>query len=211
VPSSCDNTGLQGRLAVLHQAIDECTVCADHVPGLVKIQGVRRGEPGKIMIIGQGPGRQEAERRSAFAGQSGTRLDRWLVEAGADPANPRGGIYLTSVTKCVPGPGASMTHMVKNCRRFLLEQLAIIKPSLLVTLGKPAYEQLRVSHDPYEQALCRLFHSESQLLFPGTGFHYALLPWPHPSGLNRWHNEPGNRSRLVASFDLMRPFLRPPE
>jgi uracil-DNA glycosylase len=159
------------------------------------------------MVVGQGPGRAEMKGTMAFAGQSGKTLNNWLVSCGANPENPRASIYFTSVIKCV-GPDKAFHLMAKNCASFLQNQILQIQPSLIITLGKRAYEALRVTNDDYESALCNLSDTNTQVLLTSFGFHYSLLPWPHPSGLNRWHNLQPNRLRLERSFSCVRTFLR---
>jgi hypothetical protein len=43
------------KLAVLHEAINQCYVCSRESIGLEKPQNVKRGDPGRIMVVGQGP------------------------------------------------------------------------------------------------------------------------------------------------------------
>jgi uracil-DNA glycosylase len=90
--------------------------------------------------------------------------------------------------------------MARNSAQFLAKQITIIRPKLLITLGKEAYMTLRFTHEDFELALCKPQRSSDFLLLTYFGFHFFLLPWPHPSGLNRWNNVPGNRERLKSSF-----------
>jgi uracil-DNA glycosylase len=127
-------------LRVLHEEINRCRVCESLVFGFVKPPALDRGEPGKIMIVGQGPGRAEAKHKKAFAGQSGKTLDDWLVQCSADRIHPRRRIYFTSVIKCSSETHADYPVMVHNCLRFLHGQLSTIRPELVVTLGREAFE-----------------------------------------------------------------------
>jgi uracil-DNA glycosylase family 4 len=166
---------------------------------------MERGTPGAIVIVGQEPGRTELKKRKAFSGAAGKRLDSWLRDSGALAVDPREGIYFTSVLKCSCPSTAEFDSMAKNCRPFLVEQLSLIHPKLIISLGKKAYEALGVSPVPYERALFSLWHSREATLFPIAGFHYDLMVWPHPSGLNRLLNEEAHRERLRESFDVLRP------
>jgi uracil-DNA glycosylase family 4 len=159
------------------------------------------------MVVGQAPGNHEFKSKGAFAGPSGRRLNEWLVSCGMPAANPRQGLYLTSVVKCVPPNNRCLARMVRNCRGFLDHQIALIKPSLIITLGRLAYEELRIEEVSYDDALCHTFETKGHLLVSAFGFDYTLLAWPHPSGLNRWHNEPENRSALEASFLIVKHHL----
>jgi uracil-DNA glycosylase len=187
-------------IELLHVRINQCLVCSDVVSGLTKPAAMNRGDIGRIMIVGQAPGNKELKTQEAFSGQSGRRLNEWLVKSGANADNPRKGIYLTAVVKC-SAPPSSFSILAHNCRRFLNEQLRIIQPRLVITLGKEAYEELRFDVEiPFASALCREFHSKDTMFTTPVGFHYTILPWPHPSGRNRWHNDPVNTALLSKSF-----------
>ena len=96
--------------------------------------------------------------------------------------------------------------MASNCGVFLQRQLEIIQPSLVITLGGPAYGVLRLQDDSYSHALCRLYTRQAGgHLFPAP---YDLLVWPHPSPLSRWLNDRENARRLEESFATARPFVQ---
>ncbi len=165
-----------------------------------------RGDAGRVVIIGQQPGKQEIKKGLPFSGKTGQRLDSWLIECGANPLQPREGIYTTSIVKCYGGK-KHLKLMSSNCENFLSEQLRIIKPELIITLGKHAFFAIDVSRQTYAESLCKLYPSKNHILFTNFGFHYIHLPWPHPSGLNRWHNSPSNKKLLTASFEFVKEYL----
>lgn len=194
-------------LALLHREIGLCRVCETQITDFQKPPHLDRGEPGHIIVIGQGPGHAELNATRAFAGQAGRTLDKWLVACGAAADNPRGGIYFTSVIKCV-GSDVQFGLMAANCASFLQRQILEIRPALVITLGKRSFDALTITSEDYNLALCKPFNTADTLLVTAFDFHYSLLHWPHPSGRNRWLNVPGNRDRLNASFDYVRKFLR---
>lgn len=63
------------ELSAIHEEIDRCRRCEPAVEGFQKPLHLDRGDPGKLLIVGQGPGRAELRGTRAFAGQSGTTLD----------------------------------------------------------------------------------------------------------------------------------------
>lgn len=85
-----------------------------------------------VMLIGQAPGRFEDETRRPFVGTSGKLLDHLLRLAGLR----RNKVYVTSVVQFFP-PKNRMPkpEEVSACRKFLLEQIDIIKPRVIVLLG----------------------------------------------------------------------------
>lgn len=194
-------------LADLHVQIDKCTVCSAFVDPFKKPHaGLDRGEGREIFIVGQAPGRTEVSSRRAFSGLSGTRLDQWLVQSGRPRNDPRNGVYLTSVLKCPLNKQSDFKKMAHQCRHFLESQLEIIKPKLIITLGRESFEYLRIADGGYDDLIGRIFFpSEYKLLAPQP--FAAMIHWPHPSGLNRWHNTPGNGDRMKESFIQIRKFL----
>lgn len=159
------------------------------------------------MLVGQGPGRSELRRSKAFAGQSGKTLNSWLESASGNKLDPRQGMYFTSVIKCCHSRQRDFAPMARKCAKFLERQIAALRPKMIITLGLQAYEQLRLSSLSYDDALCVAVHSSRYLLTSQFGFDFWLLPWPHPSGLNRWLNSDANRKRLKESFASVRKVL----
>ncbi|QDV34872.1 uracil-DNA glycosylase family protein [Tautonia plasticadhaerens] len=190
-------------LKVIHQEIDECRICASSVQGLLKPASMKRGEAGKVMIVGKGPGRTEVQEGKAFSGPAGKKLEQWLSRCVPNPGEVRAGIYFTSVTKCL-SPDPSFPILAKNCWKFLDRQIDAVRPALIISLGQEAYEALQVTDDSYAHAVCRLYDSSESMLFTRFGCHYKLMVWPHPSGLNRWLNEQSNMARLETSFEIVR-------
>ena len=191
----------------LHNEISECRVCEPNVRGFRKPPRLDRGEIGRVMVIGQGPGAAELRGTRAFAGQSGRTLDSWLIASGASAANPRKAIYFTSVIKCVCPRGKFFAQMAQTCSGFLHRQILHIRPELIITLGRSAFEALRVVNEDYNDALCVPRNTADFLLVNQYGFHFNLLHWPHPSGLNRWLNAAENQDRLRTSFKFVGSFM----
>ena len=93
-----------------------------------------------IILIGQAPGKTEYERNAPFQGDAGNLIRSLFSSCGLQDFNEK--VYQTSVTKCFPGrrPSASFDRVpskseVNNCSSFLVRQLALLKPKLVVCLG----------------------------------------------------------------------------
>lgn len=196
-----------GLLRVLDEDIAGCRKCESRVEGFAKPQSMLRGVPGRVMVIGEGPGRKEVEQRRAFSGQAGKRLDEWFIESGAPCDEPRRGVYLTSITKCAASSKKGLKVMTRECNPFLRRQLDIVRPELVITLGAPAFETMNVTHLKYEDALCRLIRTTEWVLVSPWSFDFSWMPWPHPSGLNRKLNDLGIQRRLLSSFELVGAYL----
>jgi uracil-DNA glycosylase family 4 len=195
-------------LQVLHEAIDNCFVCGKFVNPLNKPQaGLNRGEGNEIFIVGQAPGNTELTSGRAFSGNSGTRLNQWLIGIGRPEQTPRQGVYLTSLLKC-PRPNSTtlFKKMWRNCEHFLDEQLELIRPHLVITLGSESFDYLHFVEGEYDSLVGQLFVIEDEPFLAPQPFK-AIVHWPHPSGLNRWHNHPGNTERMAQSMAGVKKFL----
>lgn len=86
----------------------------------------------KIMLVGEGPGKDEDAAGIPFVGRAGQLLDKILTAAEID----RKEAYIANVVKCRP-PGNRLPNPdeIKACRNFLEAQIRIIKPMIIVCLG----------------------------------------------------------------------------
>ena len=92
------------------------------------------GDPtADLMFVGEGPGREEDLKGEPFVGRSGQLLDRLLrEELGID----RSAVYIANVVKCrPPGNRDPLPEEVAACRPWLEEQIGLIEPRVVVTLG----------------------------------------------------------------------------
>jgi len=200
-------TSQETELVHIHREIDGCTICKAGVDGFQKPKPLDRGAVGRIMVIGEGPGKSELNSGRAFAGQSGRRLEGWLVAAGAPRDDPRQGIYFTSVLKCFCPASKDFKGMARNCSGFLDRQLQTIKPELVVTLGSKAFQRLHFTEDEFDRAACNPYYTGDEVLLTDYGFHFWVLHLPHPSGVNRWHNHEANRKKLSSALKFVTRFL----
>lgn len=93
-----------------------------------------------LMVVGEGPGRDEDLQGRPFVGRSGQLLDRLLrEEAGLE----RGEVYIANVVKCrPPGNRDPLPEEIAACRPYLDEQVNLIDPRVLLTLGNFATRAL---------------------------------------------------------------------
>jgi DNA polymerase len=123
----------------LKQAVAECTACGLCQTRKQAVLGV-----GDIkadwLFVGEGPGAEEDERGEPFVGQAGKLLDAML-----DAIDLKRGenVYIANAVKCRPPnnrtPEAEETAA---CWPFLARQIELIRPKLIVALGKPAAQTL---------------------------------------------------------------------
>ena len=91
-----------------------------------------------VFFLGEGPGAREDEEGLPFVGRSGRYLDQLLEGIGLD----REKVFITNVVKCRP-PSNRDPHVaeVEACAPYLEQQLRLVRPRLVVTLGRFAMER----------------------------------------------------------------------
>ncbi len=94
----------------------------------------------RLMVVGEGPGEQEDLQGRPFVGRSGELLDRLLgEEAGLDRAQ----VYIANVVKCrPPGNRDPRPDEIATCRPYLDDQVSLIAPRVVLTLGNFATRAL---------------------------------------------------------------------
>lgn len=123
----------------LKEAVRSCTACPLHRARKQTVFGVG-DERADWLFVGEGPGVEEDARGEPFVGQAGRLLDNMLaaigLKRGAD-------VYIANVVKCrPPGNRAPEPGEAGQCEPFLLRQIALIQPKLIVALGKTAANNL---------------------------------------------------------------------
>jgi DNA polymerase len=91
------------------------------------------GDPdADILIVGEGPGKREDELGLPFVGPSGNLLEQLLGEIGLE----RHDVYIANVVKCrPPGNRDPRSDEIEACKGYLREQLRLVDPKVVVTLG----------------------------------------------------------------------------
>lgn len=121
-------TELEGLYAAI-KVCPDCDLCKTRtqaVPG--------EGSPtAEIMFVGEGPGFNEDQQGRPFVGAAGKFLDELLASIG----QARSSVYITNVLKCRPPNNRDpLPNEVEACRKYLLRQIELINPKLIVTLGR---------------------------------------------------------------------------
>lgn len=92
-----------------------------------------------LMFIGEAPGETEDEQGLPFVGKAGQLLTRIIEAIGLQ----RGQVYIGNILKCrPPGNRAPLPNEAAVCSPYLVRQIEIIRPRLIVTLGNPATQTL---------------------------------------------------------------------
>jgi len=187
----------------VEQLILQCQACVS--AGHVEIaRPVFRGVAERTwMIVGQAPAALGHE-RPAYAGTAGVKLRSWLTAAGLDGDDPlEDNFYLTSVTKCFPGPGAGgkgdrmpSRAEVLLCTPHLEREIQLVRPEVVVTLGKLAANVL-IGPGSLADLVGTVRRSSC------AGHSFTAIPFPHPSGVSRWLNGEPGRSCLERALEQL--------
>ena len=173
-----------------------CRVCAESGYPLESLPVIAPGSGQRAYLFGQAPGIVEGEERRPWRGRAGKTLRRWLE---LDEDEFYATFYCASVTRCYPGRPASgrgdrtpTTEEQRLCERWRNEELRLLKPGLIVTVGGLAARRLIGVRSVGES----------------VGVRYELdgviaIPLPHPSGASSWLNVPENRGRVADAVSLI--------
>lgn len=123
----------------LEAAVTACTACALHKQRTMAVFGVgdRKAE---WLFIGEGPGAEEDARGEPFVGQAGKLLDNMLASIGLRRGD---NVYIANVVKCrPPGNRNPAPEEARACAPYLARQIELIRPRLIIALGKVAAQNL---------------------------------------------------------------------
>lgn len=132
-------------LLELQASASQCQACALAARRLNVVFG--EGNPDSpLVLIGEGPGEQEDQSGRPFVGRAGQLLDRAITDAGL----LRDQLYITNTVKCRAADWS--TGKPKNrppteeetaaCRQWLLPQLGLLRPKVILCIGAPSAKNL---------------------------------------------------------------------
>jgi len=125
--------------AQLKTAVRECTACKLHAARRQAVFGVG-DEAADWLFVGEGPGAEEDARGEPFVGQAGRLLDNMLLAIGLKRGQD---VYIANIVKCrPPGNRVPEPNEALACEAFLQRQIALIRPRVLIALGKTAANNL---------------------------------------------------------------------
>jgi uracil-DNA glycosylase family 4 len=157
-------------LAAVRTDIGDCTRCKLHTLGRTQVVfGV--GNPGAdLMFVGEAPGADEDIQGIPFVGRAGQLLTKIIEAIGMK----REDVYIANVIKCRPPQNRNPEpDEVETCEPFLFRQIDIIRPKVIVALGKFGAQTLLRTLDPISRLRGRVFEYRGSKLIPT--FHPAYL------------------------------------
>lgn len=145
-----------------------------------------------VMLIGQAPGTKEGPAGKPFAWTAGKTLFGWFATLGMTEDEFRSRVYMAAVCRCFPGKAPSGGDRVpdadeiERCGRHLTAEVKILRPRLVLPVGKLAIAQLL----PATDKLATIVGTQQRVTLAGVEVDVIALP--HPSGASTWHRtEPG--------------------
>lgn len=177
----------------------KCRYCPEMNPPVVSGGAVLS----RVILVGQAPGDKEPKFGRPFAWTAGKTLFKWFKEAaGMDEAEFRSKIYMAAVCRCFPGKKASggdrvpSPEEIKNCAGWLDREIEILRPSLIIPVGKLAIAQF------FETA--KLDDSVGQIRkVTRAGVTFDVIALPHPSGASPWRYSAIGRPLLAKALKLI--------
>jgi uracil-DNA glycosylase family 4 len=119
-------------LADIDRRVRDCTLCALHKLRTHAVPGEGNWEA-DLLFIGEGPGRDEDLQGRPFVGRAGQLL-RKIIAAMTFREDE---VYITNMVKCRPPENrVPHTEEIETCSRYLIRQIELIRPKVIVTLGK---------------------------------------------------------------------------
>ncbi|MDX2115668.1 MAG: uracil-DNA glycosylase [Planctomycetota bacterium] len=145
------------------------------------------GDPeARLMFIGEAPGAEEDRQGIPFVGASGKKLNEMIVAMGLS----RDRVYIANILKARPPNNDTPTpEEAERCGPYLIRQIEIIRPAVIVTLGKPAASFILQTRDAMSNLRGRWFD------FRGI----PVMPTFHPAFLLRQYT-PENRQKVWSDL-----------
>ena len=193
------HTDTAARLDALVTKLRACTLCPKmHRPAVSGGAVVSR-----VMSVGQAPGVKEPVAGRPFAWTAGRTLFRWFTEAcGWSEAEFRERIYMAAVCRCFPGKMKAGGDRVPDpgeiatCSRWLADEIEILRPALVLPIGKLAILQL-MEFDKLTDVIGKKFRVKRH------SHEFDVIPLPHPSGASPWHRMEPGKSLLSRALELI--------
>lgn len=170
-----DVTDKAAALADLRQAIIDRQVCAELAKQATQLVMGDGNLDAEIVFVGEAPGKNEDEQGKPFVGASGKFLDEMLAVAGLQRAD----VYITNIVKYRPPHNRDPLPGEKRAFwPYLMRQLEIINPQIIVTLGRHAMNcfipDAKISVDHGRPRRVRLHRD-------GVERHWLVMPLYHPA------------------------------
>jgi len=159
----------------------------------------------QVMLVGQAPGVKEPVLGKPFAWTAGKTMFKWFTDVLAvDELCFRSTVYMAAVCRCFPGKTAAggdrvpSKDEIANCSDWLTAEIKLLKPKLIIPVGKLAIGQFIQPVPPLTELI------GTQQTLEKAGHKFDIVPLPHPSGASPWHRiEPG-KTLTRSALEIIR-------
>ncbi|MEF3280081.1 MAG: uracil-DNA glycosylase [Elusimicrobiota bacterium] len=208
IPESDNNISKYKLLQELEAEVKKCKKCPLGLSRIKPVFGV--GNPNAlVMFIGEGPGWEEDHKGEPFVGKAGHLLDMILASIGLS----REKVYIANIVKCHPminpqtpqarGNDRPPTPIeISKCRSYLEDQIKIIKPKCIVTLGNTATRVMLNETKGVSALRGKFYDLPPNLIF---NFEIKILPTYHPAALLR---NPNLKRDTWEDMKMLRDWLK---
>jgi len=126
-------------LKIIREDLGDCTRCVLHKQGRKQIVFGVGNPKAELMFVGEGPGADEDVQGEPFVGRAGQLLNNMIKAMGIE----REQVYIANIVKCrPPGNRTPEREECATCSPFLMRQIAVVKPKVIVALGAVAAKTL---------------------------------------------------------------------
>lgn len=162
----------RAALKELYLRAQGCVRCTELAATREKVVFGAGNADADLMFVGEAPGANEDRLGLPFVGQAGKLLDKLLGEIGLE----RGDVFIANALKCrPPGNRDPLPEEISNCRDYLFEQVELIEPRVVCSLGNFSTKLLR--NDP--AGITRV-HGQPEVITIGRRA-VRLYPIYHPA------------------------------
>lgn len=205
------NVSLSTKKELLDQLEKKVKGCKNCPLGLTRTMAVFGvGNPeAEVMFIGEGPGWEEDHKGEPFVGKAGQLLDKILQSINLS----RETVYIANIVKCHPminpqTPDARgndrppTDEEISKCRTYIEEQIRIIKPKYIVTLGNTATKFMLNEKKGVSSLRGKVYDLPMSFFFD---FELKIIPTYHPAALLR---NPNLKKETWQDMKMLRDLLK---
>jgi uracil-DNA glycosylase len=181
-PESKVNEAIYANLDELKTEAIACQKCplAEIRINVVVERGNREA---KIMIIGEGPGQNEDEQGLPFVGKAGQLLDKILASVGLGEQD----VFIANIVKCrPPGNRVPTDEEVAACKPYLLEQIRLVDPKIILLTGATAVKAITGDKTGITKIRGKWMEWEGRLVMPILHPAYLLRNASREEGSPKW-------------------------
>lgn len=160
-----------------------------------------------VMLIGQAPGDKEGPAGKPFAWTAGKTMFQWFASIGLTEEQFRARVYMAAVCRCFPGKAEKggdrvpSPEEIERCSRHMAAEVTILRPKLVIPVGKLAIAQLVGPDEAKDLQLKDIVGVTRRITLAGHALD--MIPLPHPSGASTWHRTEPGKTLLVKGLALI--------